>query len=195
MLAGSREKSSSMDTACARKTARIAITRRPITWWHWIGNRPATLSHTGDQTAHVFCNPEPSWAFWLRTKQGYLAEGMPLVREALASTPALATTGADDVVNVIIESISLLHFVQPSFYVTVFDLARNDFKDSARRMLGRADVFVFRRGLDDNDVTSSPWLQHLREKPSLLQRESEPLPGPLFQLVQRILESSPTVTF
>jgi len=59
-------------------------------------------------------------------------------------------------------------------------------------------VFVFRRGLDENDVARPSWLplpaQSLREHPSVLQREGEPIPEPLFQLVKRILESPPTVT-
>jgi len=170
-------------------------------------------------------------AFWLRTKQGYLAEGMPLLREALARiyreaeyadgdecggskltlggqrnveqncgdqssgiNPLLQNQG----LNVIVESNSLMQFVRPSLYITVLDAAREDFKDSARQMLDRADVFVFRRGLEDEGVTRRPWLQLgaqlLRDKPTLLQREGEPLPQPLFQLVKRILETEPSVS-
>ena len=133
-------------------------------------------------------------SFWLRTKQGYLAEGLPPLREALAS--AHNSNGADGL-NVIVESNSLLQFVKPSLYVTVFDARREDFKDSARQMLDRADVFVFRRGLDDDAPGNPPWMQLpaqlLRQKPSLLQREGEPLPEPLFQLVKRILEAPASV--
>ena len=133
-------------------------------------------------------------SFWLRTKQGYLAEGMSPLREALASVANSVKGGG---LNVIVESNSLLQFVKPSLYVTVFDSARDDFKDSARQMLDRADVFVFRRGLEDTSVTEPPWMQLpaqlLRQKPSLLQREGEPLPEPLFQLVKRILESPASV--
>ena len=102
-----------------------------------------------------------------------------------------------DGLNVIVESNSLLQFVKPSLYVTVLDATRGDFKDSARLMLDRADVFVFRRGLDEGAMTEPPWMQLpaqlLRQKPSLLQREGDPLPEPLFQLVKRILESPATV--
>ena len=133
-------------------------------------------------------------AFWLRTKQGYLAEGMPPLREALAN--AYISNGSDGL-NVIVESNSLLQFVRPSLYVTVFDAARDDFKDSARQMLDRADVFVFRRGLEDASLKNPSWMQLpaqlLREKPSLLQPEGDPLPEPLFQLVKRILESPASV--
>src|SRR5262249_23187394 len=79
-------------------------------------------------------------SFWLRTKQGYLAEGMPVLREALAESQGLRQDGG---LNVIVESNSLLQFVKPSLYVSVLDTQREDFKESARRMLDRADVFVF----------------------------------------------------
>ena len=151
------------------------------------------LTKSGSDSAR-FLQAGAERAFWLRTKQGFLAEGMPLFREALQSKASDASGG----LNVVVESNSLLQFVRPSLYVTVFDATREDFKESARQMLDRADVFVFRRGLDENDVARPPWLQLpaqvLREKPSLLQREGEPLPEPLFQLVKRILESAPTVT-
>jgi hypothetical protein len=156
-----------------------------------------TLTHLGSDSAR-FLQAGADRAFWLRTKQGYLAEGMPLLREALASIQAhRKDDGACDAVNVMIESNSLLQFVKPSLYVTVFDASREDFKNSARQMLDRADVFVFRHGLDENEV-SQPRLQLpaqlLRQKPSLLQREGEPLPERLFQLAKRILESPPAVT-
>jgi len=113
---------------------------------------------------------------------------------------ALANAGNSDTIdgiNVIVESNTLLQFVKPSLYVTVFDAARDDFKDSARQVLDRADVFVFRRGLEDATPTNPPWMQLpaqlLRQKPSLLQREGEALPDPLFQLVKRILEAPASV--
>lgn len=173
----------------------------------------APLTKSGSDSAR-FLQAGAVHAFWLRTKQGWLAEGMPLLRDALLQAetwrepanrsgikPLLnsdaSADAAEDGLNVIIESNSLLQFVKPSLYVTVLDAGREDFKDSARQMLDRADVLVFRRGLDENDVTRPPWLQlpaqFLREKPSLLQREGERLPEPLFQLAKRILESPPTV--
>jgi hypothetical protein len=133
-------------------------------------------------------------SFWLRTKQGYLAEGMQPLRAAIAKS---SESAGGHTLNVIVESNSLMQFVKPSLYITVLDAAREDFKDSARHMLDRADVFVFRRGLDDATIAQPPWMQLpaqlLRQKPSFLQRESDPLPEPLFQLVKRILESRATV--
>ena len=156
------------------------------------------LTKSGSDSAR-FLQAGAEHAFWLRTKQGYLAEGMPLLREALASAPPrIKPVDGNDGLNVIIESNSLLQFVKPSLYVTVLDAAREDFKDSARRMLDRADVFVFRRGLEESDERWRPWLQlpaqSFREHRSVLQREGEPLPEPLFERVKRILESSPTAT-
>ena len=134
-------------------------------------------------------------SFWLRTKQGYLAEGMPPLRRALSE---VAQTDGSDGVNVIVESNSLLQFVKPSLYVTVLDATRDDFKDSARQMLDRADVLVFRRGVDDDTIARPPWMQLpaqlLKQKPSVLQRQGEPLPDPLFQLVKRILDSAAIVS-
>jgi len=135
-------------------------------------------------------------AFWLRTKQGYLAEGMPLLRQALAVPPE-GTVSGGDAQNVIIESNSLLQFVKPSLYVSVLDAARHDFKDSARQMLDRSDVLVFRRGLDADEAAHPPWLalpaRLVREAPSLLQREGEPVPEQLVRLVKRILEAPPGI--
>ena len=149
--------------------------------------------HAGTDSAR-FLQAGAARSFWLRTKQGYLAEGMPPLRQALAEG---TQTNASNGLNVIVESNSLLQFVKPSLYVTVLDTAREDFKDSARHMLDRADVFIFRRGLDDGATSQPPWMQLptqlLRQKPSLLQRQGEPLPNPLFQLVKRILESPASV--
>jgi molybdopterin-guanine dinucleotide biosynthesis protein len=135
-------------------------------------------------------------SFWLRTKQGYLAEGMAPLRQALSE---VAQADGRDGINVIVESNSLLQFVKPSLYVTVLDPARDDFKDSARQMLDRADVFVFRRGLDNGAISQPPWMrlpaQLLRQKPSLLQREGEPLPERLLQLVKRVIESPAIVSW
>jgi molybdopterin-guanine dinucleotide biosynthesis protein len=148
---------------------------------------------TGTDSAR-FLQAGAARSFWLRTKQGYLAEGMPALREALASAEQSISS---DGVNVIVESNSLLQFVKPSLYVTVVDTTRDDFKDSARLMLDRADALVFRCGLDDGAIIPPPWMQIpaslLRQKPSLLQRQGQPLPEPLLQLVKRILGSPASV--
>jgi hypothetical protein len=134
-------------------------------------------------------------SFWLRTKQGFLAEGLPLLREALnAAVPGGNAAGSDAPV-LIIESNSLLQFVQPSLYFAVMDPDREDFKDSARAVVDRADALVLHQegAPNSSDVGQSPPrlklpAQLLREVPSVRQLEGEPLPVPLQVMVRRVLE-------
>jgi hypothetical protein len=132
-------------------------------------------------------------SFWLRTKQGFLAEGLPLMREALGR--ALAETD-DDSPPLILESNSLLQFLKPSLYFAVIDPAREDFKDSARVALDRADALVLRGSMEAPAAPS--WIKLpanlLRTKPSVSQREGEPLPEPLQVLIERALQAPPSIT-
>ena len=129
-------------------------------------------------------------SFWLRTKQGFLAEGLPLLRTALQET--LRDPGTDPP-PLIVESNSLLQFLRPSLYLAVLDPAKEDFKDSARAALDRADALVFRSPSEALPSATPAWTRLparlLKEKPSVVQREGEPLPGPLHVLVQRALEA------
>jgi hypothetical protein len=128
-------------------------------------------------------------SFWLRTKQGFLAEGLPLLREALAEIAAGQNSAASP--TLIVESNSVLQFVQPSLYFAVIDPSRDDFKDSARLALDRADALVL-RGAPGTSQNGPPWLklplQLTRHIPSVRQLEGEPLPLPLQVLVRRSLE-------
>ena len=133
-------------------------------------------------------------SFWLRTKQGFLAEGLPLMRDALKQ----ALSGAEvDSPPLILESNSLMQFLKPSLYFAVVDPAREDFKDSARVALDRADALVFRGSMDDPAAAPS-WIKLpaslLRTKPSVSQREGEALPEPLHVLIERALQAPPSIT-
>jgi molybdopterin-guanine dinucleotide biosynthesis protein len=138
-------------------------------------------------------------SFWLRTKQGFLAEGLPLLRAALLE--ALEPLG-NELPPLIVESNSLLQFLKPSLYLAVIDPAKEDFKDSARTALDRADALVLRgsfEGAGEGAPAEGPtWLKLpsrlLRGKPSVSQREGEPLPEPLHVLVRRVLEAPATVS-
>lgn len=131
-------------------------------------------------------------SFWLRTKQGFLAEGLPLLRAALNESWAEQNRDA----AVILESNSLLQFLKPSLYFAVIDPARDDFKDSARAALDRADAFVL-RGPMIPSPSEPAWLKLpanlLRLKPSVTQHEGEPLPKPLHVLVERVLQAAPNI--
>jgi hypothetical protein len=133
-------------------------------------------------------------SFWLRTKQGFLAEGLPLMRDALKQ----ALSGSEvDSPSLILESNSLMQFLKPSLYFAVVDPAREDFKDSARVALDRADALVLRGSMDDPSAVPS-WIKLptnlLRTKPSVSQREGEALPEPLHVLIERALQAPPTIT-
>ena len=69
--------------------------------------------------------------FWVRTRQGQLAEAMPRVRKLLAE--------AD---NAIVESNSVLRFLQPDLSLSVLDPSIADFKPSALRYLDRTDALI-----------------------------------------------------
>ena len=134
-------------------------------------------------------------SFWLRTKQGYLAEGLPLLRAAVREGQ---TTSYGEVPTLILESNSLLQFLKPSLYFAVVDASKEDFKDSARAALDRADALVLRGSQEAFSASAPTWRQLpsrlLREKLSVSQHEGEPLPRPLRVLVQRTLESPATVS-
>jgi molybdopterin-guanine dinucleotide biosynthesis protein len=72
-------------------------------------------------------------SLWVRTRQGMLAEAMPRIRKELAASE-----------NAILESNSILQFLQPDLYLTVLDHGTSDFKESARLFLDRADAILLR---------------------------------------------------
>ncbi len=74
-------------------------------------------------------------SLWVRTRQGFLAEAMPRLREELAKTE-----------NAIIESNSVIRFIKPDLYLTVLDPGTADFKSSARDYLDRADLVLLHEG-------------------------------------------------
>lgn len=71
-------------------------------------------------------------SLWVRTRQGQLADAMPRVRKELAAAQ-----------NIIIESNSILEFVEPDIYLTVLDATNSDFKISWQKFLSRADAIVW----------------------------------------------------
>lgn len=137
-------------------------------------------------------------SFWLRTKQGRLAEGMPLLRSSL-SLPA--NQNPKDVQNVIIESNSLLEFVRPELYLVVLDPREADFKQTALRFLDRADAFVMRaaygaEGEDQaNAYTSGFWPgvspSLLNDAPKFVHLLGEPLPSTFLGFIKEKFFAAP----
>jgi hypothetical protein len=153
-----------------------------------------THADTGTDSAR-FLAAGAHRSFWLRTKQGFLAEALPLLRAAVEQARA---TSYGQLPTLILESNSLLQFLKPSLYFAVVDPSKEDFKDSARAVLDRADALVLRGSTAGFSASTPAWTQLpsrlLREKPSVSQQEGDPLPQPLQVLVQRTLESPETVS-
>jgi len=74
-------------------------------------------------------------SLWVRTQGGMLASAMPRIRKELA---AIEEAGG----NAILESNSILQFLQPDLYLSLLDVGTADFKESARRYLDRADAVL-----------------------------------------------------
>jgi hypothetical protein len=70
-------------------------------------------------------------SLWVRTRAGMLGEAMGRIRQELA--------GAG---NAILESNSVLGFLEPDLYLSVLDAGTAEFKASARMFLERADAVV-----------------------------------------------------
>jgi molybdopterin-guanine dinucleotide biosynthesis protein len=74
-------------------------------------------------------------SFWVRTRQGQLSEAMPRLRRLLAEAE-----------NAIVESNSILRFLQPDVSLSVLDPTVKDFKPSALRYLDRVDALIVPQG-------------------------------------------------
>ncbi len=86
-----------------------------------------------DSSRYLAAGAERS--FWVRTRQGQLSEAMPRVRALLAEAE-----------NAIVESNSVLRFLQPDVSLSVLDPGVEDFKASALRYLDRVDALVVPKG-------------------------------------------------
>ncbi len=77
-------------------------------------------------------------SFWLRTPGGELARAAKTLRKIVAQSQ-----------NLIIESNSVLEFVEPDLFLMLLDFSCEDFKPSSLRFLDRADGFlIIDRGLN-----------------------------------------------
>jgi hypothetical protein len=73
-------------------------------------------------------------AFWVRSAQGQLAKALPAIQRRLSEAE-----------NAILESNSILKFIQPDIYISVLDPATEDFKSSAQQFFDRADAIILHR--------------------------------------------------
>jgi hypothetical protein len=87
---------------------------------------------SGESDTSRFLVAGAARSIWVRTRQGMLGEAMPDIQRRIA--------GAE---NVIMESNSIMGFLQPDLYLTVLDAEQEDFKVSANEFLDRADAVIF----------------------------------------------------
>ena len=103
------------------------------------GLHPYMLDEETSPNAHDsgrFLAAGAARAYWLRTAQGQLGNGIGPLKEILAKAE-----------NAILESNSVMRFLRPDFYAVVLDPAVADMKDSTRLYFDRADVFVLTGGV------------------------------------------------
>jgi hypothetical protein len=96
---------------------------------------PYAIRREGDPAGSTdtarFLRAGASEAYWVRAPMGRLALVLPELQRLLA-----------DREHVLVESNSILEFWQPDLYVAVLRYDIEDFKESNRRFLSRADAFV-----------------------------------------------------
>jgi len=95
----------------------------------WAVSEERDRSGESDTSRFLVAGAVRSW--WVRTEQGRLAEAMPLVLEKIGAAT-----------NAIIESNSVMDFLQPDLYLTVLDPGTADFKRSAQKYFQDADAVI-----------------------------------------------------
>src|SRR5215472_1112728 len=89
---------------------------------------------SGDSDTARFLKAGAARSIWVRTRQGMLGEAMGDIQRRIG--------GAE---NVIIESNSIMGFLDPDLYLTVLDADQEDFKVSANEFLDRADAVIIHK--------------------------------------------------
>lgn len=158
-----------------------------------------TRADTGTDSAR-FLAAGAKRSFWLRAKRDLLAECLPMLQQALRDETAKHGSDESRKRALIIESNSLLEFVRPSLFFAVIDPEKEDFKESAKNVLERANALVLRTSAANEEFSPAPlWMkippQLLQQRPSVVQRIGEPLPKPLESLIHQMLDDAPSVQF
>ena len=99
----------------------------------WAITEEHDRSGESDSSRFLVAGAARSW--WVRTRQGMLAEAMPALRERLSG-------------NVIVESNAVMKFLRPDVYLTVLNFGNADFKRSALEFLDRASAVLLHQGAD-----------------------------------------------
>ena len=137
---------------------------------------------TGETDSSRFLVAGAKRSLWVRTRQGFLAEALPRLREELASAE-----------NVILESNSILKFLRPDLYLTVLDPATPDFKLTAQSFLDRADLILL-HDHPSEAAWSNVSLKLLLNKPRILIHPPEYVPPELVEFVRTRLAQTSRIT-
>ncbi|HUK46240.1 MAG TPA: hypothetical protein VLW06_01565 [Terriglobales bacterium] len=86
---------------------------------------------SGESDSSRFLVAGAKRSYWVRTAQGQLEKAVPAIQRRI-----------NEAENTILESNSILKFIQPDLYLTVLDPATEDFKASAHQFLSRADAII-----------------------------------------------------
>jgi hypothetical protein len=117
-------------------------------------------------------------SFWVRTRTGDLADAMPRIRREIAQAE-----------NVVIESNSILRFLQPDLYLSVLDPEMADFKESAKYFLDRADAVLVPEGELGRPTWKGVSLKLLEGTPVLAIRPPVYVTDEVVEFVRRALGS------
>ena len=137
---------------------------------------------SGESDTSRFLLAGAQHSIWVRTRQGMLGEAMPDIRRRIA--------GAE---NVIMESNSIIRFLDPDLYLTVLDAETDDFKDSAREFLHRADAVILHR-TEAAPQWSSVSLEGLNGRPRFYIQPPEYLTAEIVSFVREKLGHRPEAT-
>ena len=146
----------------------------------WAISEELERSGKSDTSRFLAAGAERAW--WVRTRQGLLAEAMPGVRDRLA-----------EAANVIVESNSVLKFLRPDLYIVVLDPATADFKPSAQQFLDRADAVVLHESQDGAEKWRSVSLQSVAARPVFRIRPPNYVTPELVRFVRLQVRSSTAV--
>ena len=121
-------------------------------------------------------------ALWVRVRMGMLEAVLPALGQAI---------GNDDAV--IVESNSILEYYDPAVYLTVLDGSRQDFKESARRFLPRADGIILLGSLPSQSAWKDIRPEVIRNKPIFSISAAEYVTPEMVAFVERRLDAAAAV--
>ena len=120
-------------------------------------------------------------SYWVRTAVGKLSEAMPAIQRRLNQAE-----------NAILESNSIMGFIQPNVYISVLDPAVEDFKESAREYLARADALIVHQKSANQKGGTGSWREvshELRRVPVFSIREPEYVTRELVEFVEERVQT------